>query len=297
MKKIHYILLPFLTLFISSISQNSIFAYNNINEEPGAIVYPNPTYNYCEYEIVNNEVTITLCHREIDAVPDIIEGYPVTKIGERSFCAVEFNKNLLIPDTVREIEDYAFAVEVGSGVRDITIPKSVQTIGSLAIGYKLAIDTPHIKSYEPIEDVVIRGYKGTAAETYALRNRFTFIALDEESITTTAPVTTGTTTETTVVTTQTTTVSNTETTPVTTTPDITENIKGDANGDGKLAASDAAFIARKLAEASINSEKITVEKYPAADFNGDGKVTAKDAADIASYLAKHSIIVNKKIYS
>ena len=66
-------------------------------------------------------------------------------------------------------------------------------------------------------------------------------------------------------------------------------VKGDANGDGKLAASDAAFIAKELAQSSISGEKITAEDYPAMDFNQDGQVTAKDAADIARYLAEQSI--------
>uniref|UniRef100_UPI0021CF126A dockerin type I repeat-containing protein n=1 Tax=Porcipelethomonas ammoniilytica TaxID=2981722 RepID=UPI0021CF126A len=148
------------------------------------------------------------------------------------------------------------------------------------------------------EDVVIRGYKGTAAETYALQNRFTFIAIDDEPVTTTTPVTTDiTTTETIVVTTQTTAVSTNsiaETTSVTTTV-TTPEIKGDANEDGKLAASDAAFIAKELAQSSISGEKITAEDYPAMDFNQDGKITAKDAADIARYLAEQSISDNKKV--
>ena len=62
------------------------------------------------------------------------------------------------------------------------------------------------------------------------------------------------------------------------------------NGDGKLTASDAAFIVKMLAEASIYSEKIKAEDYPAMDFNRDGKITAKDAADIARYLAEQSIM-------
>ena len=66
-------------------------------------------------------------------------------------------------------------------------------------------------------------------------------------------------------------------------------VKGDANGDGKLRASDAAFIAKTLAEASVKGEKVTAENYPNADFNGDGKVTAADAAAIAKYLAEQSI--------
>lgn len=68
-----------------------------------------------------------------------------------------------------------------------------------------------------------------------------------------------------------------------------EFILGDANGDGYLRASDAAFIAKKLAEASIEGKKITVEDNPAADFNQDGKISASDAAAIAKYLAELSI--------
>lgn len=66
-------------------------------------------------------------------------------------------------------------------------------------------------------------------------------------------------------------------------------VKGDANGDGQVRASDAAFIAKLLAEASIAGEKIKTEDYPAADFNEDGKITASDAAAIAKYLAEQSI--------
>lgn len=66
-------------------------------------------------------------------------------------------------------------------------------------------------------------------------------------------------------------------------------VKGDANGDGKVRASDAAFIAKILAEASIAGEKVKIEDHPSADFNEDGKITAADAAAIAKYLAEQSI--------
>lgn len=64
-------------------------------------------------------------------------------------------------------------------------------------------------------------------------------------------------------------------------------ILGDANGDGKLTALDAAFIAKKLADAM--GKPVSVDEYPAADFNGDGKITALDAASIAKYLAEQAI--------
>ena len=283
-------------IIVIAIFNNNVSA--NLTIDDGNIYY---------YEIVNEEVKLTQCHfRSFPNVkiPEEIEGYPVTIIA--SYAAgldsmAEKVDNIIIPDSVVTIEENAFLMDdiyACDYIKDFTIPKSVQTIGSSAIGYKLAVDTPHIKSYERMKDIVIRGYKGTAAETYALQNRFTFIALDDEPITTTTPViTTTTTTQTTVVTTQTTAICTTsaaETTPITTTVTIPE-IKGDANGDGKLAASDAAFIAKELAQSSISGEKITAEDYPAMDFNQDGQVTAKDAADIARYLAEQSISDNKKV--
>lgn len=58
---------------------------------------------------------------------------------------------------------------------------------------------------------------------------------------------------------------------------------GEANGDGKLTAADAAFIARKLAEQKADELPAT------ADFNRDGNVTALDCAKIAQFLAAKSM--------
>lgn len=60
-----------------------------------------------------------------------------------------------------------------------------------------------------------------------------------------------------------------------------ETITGDANGDGKVTALDAAFIARKLAEQKGS------ELPSNADYNGDKKTTAGDAAAIAFRLANN----------
>ncbi|MBQ8435935.1 MAG: hypothetical protein IJX24_08035 [Oscillospiraceae bacterium] len=56
------------------------------------------------------------------------------------------------------------------------------------------------------------------------------------------------------------------------------SVKGDANGDGILSVSDAAYIARCL------SKRKTIDL--AADYNGDGKITVADAAEIARVLAR-----------
>ena len=54
---------------------------------------------------------------------------------------------------------------------------------------------------------------------------------------------------------------------------------GEANGDDKLTAADAALIARKLAEQKAD------ELPETADFNGDGQITALDCANIAEFLS------------
>ena len=64
------------------------------------------------------------------------------------------------------------------------------------------------------------------------------------------------------------------------------NVKGDANGDGKLDIRDAAFIASSLSKGKSLS---TI-----ADYNGDGTVNVRDAAAIAKYLAKISAPVVTK---
>ena len=248
-----------------------------------------------QYIIEKNEVKIIGGHFGDNIIPSKIEGYPVTTIANRTFVLSSRFTSITLPETLVTIEKEA--VLSCENIKEITIPRNVQNIGEHALSYEMKLvpvcgsSETYIAFYR-MDDFIIKGYKGTAAETYALQNRFTFIALDDEPITTTTTVTTDvTTTETTVVTTQTTAICTTsaaETTPITTTVTIPE-IKGDANGDGKLAASDAAFIAKELAQSSISGEKITAEDYPSMDFNQDGKITAKDAADIARYLAEQSI--------
>ena len=248
-----------------------------------------------QYIIEKNEVKIIGGHFGDNIIPSKIEGYPVTTIANRTFVLSSRFTSITLPETLVTIEKEA--VLSCENIKEITIPRNVQNIGEHALGYEMKLvpvcgsSETYIAFYR-MDDFIIKGYKGTAAETYALQNRFTFIALDDEPITTTTTVTTDvTTTETTVVTTQTTAICTTsaaETTPITTTVTIPE-IKGDANGDGKLSANDAAYIAKELAQSSISGEKITAEDYPSMDFNQDGKITAKDAADIARYLAEQSI--------
>ena len=276
---------------------NGLFSLNvSVNANSSEWVYNESGQVLYLYEIEIDEVTITAGGNLNDIIiPNYVEDYPITKIAIKSFFLNPYYMSITLPETLVTIEKEA--ILSCENIKEITIPRNVQNIGEHALGYEMRLvpvcgSTETYIAFYRMDDFIIKGYKGTAAETYALQNRFTFIALDDEPITTTTTVTTDvTTTETTVVTTQTTAICTTsaaETTPITTTVTIPE-IKGDANGDGKLSANDAAYIAKELAQSSISGEKITAEDYPAMDFNQDGKITAKDAADIARYLAEQSI--------
>ena len=102
-------------------------------------------------------------------------------------------KRLVIPASVKSIGEEAFfgsyqleAVALRSGLSSIgakafydnnfkfvIIPASVTSIGEKAFGY--------ISDSKTIDGFTIYGYRGTAAETYANENGFTFIPLDSES--------------------------------------------------------------------------------------------------------------------
>ena len=102
-------------------------------------------------------------------------------------------KRLDLPASVKSIGEEAFfgssqmsAVTLRSGLSSIgakafydnnfkfvIIPASVTSIGEKAFGF--------ISDSETIDGFTIYGYRGTAAETYANENGFTFIPLDSES--------------------------------------------------------------------------------------------------------------------
>ena len=62
-------------------------------------------------------------------------------------------------------------------LKEVTIPKSVTEIGAMAFGYYYDSDT--VNSRAKVEDFTIYGYWGTAAMTYADKNGFRFVPIDE----------------------------------------------------------------------------------------------------------------------
>ncbi|MGN0631346.1 MAG: leucine-rich repeat domain-containing protein [Ruminococcus sp.] len=136
------------------------------------------------------------CHAENIVIEEGIQA-----ISSSAFENSKSLVNIELPDSMQYIYDGAF---IGcDNMTSVVIPKSVVLIGDYAFGYSYRSSfDPDNWEYEvwgeSMDDFIIYGYTGTAAETYAHENEFTFIALDEPISTTTTQVNQITSTSTTV---------------------------------------------------------------------------------------------------
>lgn len=85
---------------------------------------------------------------------------------------------VVLPNSLKEIGEEAF---IGAEkLKEIFIPESVEYIGAHAIGYYSYHYTQTDSIYKKYDNgLVIKGIKGSVAETYAKENDITFIAIDE----------------------------------------------------------------------------------------------------------------------
>ena len=141
--------------------RDSLFSLRNKNE--GVEIY--------QYDDVPDTLTDTF------EIPSEINGKPVVSIG-RYFCighCLESTKrveSIVIPDSVTSIGEGAF-IYCGT-LKEITIPASVTSIGENAFAYYVDQD---IYGDTDNEKFIIRGFKGTAAETYAKEKGMTFVEI------------------------------------------------------------------------------------------------------------------------
>lgn len=144
---------------------------------------------------------------ELSAVSEIKFNEGLETIGNLAFKTWGSFEKITLPSTVKSIGEQCFNsnkpydIELNDGLehvgkqafvgefdsKSVIIPASVTEIGEMAFGYK---------SYfgKKAENFTIYGYGGTAAETYANENGFTFVPLDLveferfEDTTSTSPV-------------------------------------------------------------------------------------------------------------
>ena len=90
-----------------------------------------------------------------------------TSIGMQAFYGCTGLADIQLNEGLESIGMMAFA---GCTDKSVFVPRSVTSIGNKALGYKGWSGI--------VESFAIEGYTGTAAETYATNNSFTFVALD-----------------------------------------------------------------------------------------------------------------------
>ena len=69
------------------------------------------TYGVLTYSKSYDEITITGCNKSAEGdivIPEAIDGYPVTRIGENAFESCKFITSVTIPDSVKYIWRRAF---------------------------------------------------------------------------------------------------------------------------------------------------------------------------------------------
>ncbi len=104
------------------------------------------TDGYLTYTVDDGEVTITDCDEDATGkivIPETIEGYPVTKIGEGAFWDCTGIKEIVVPKGITVIPDAAF--RECETLEKITLPEGVTSIGNGAFSeceYLVSIDIP-----------------------------------------------------------------------------------------------------------------------------------------------------------
>ncbi len=141
-----------------------------------------------KYTVSNKKATITGYTGNASklTIPSKLGGYKVTEIGFGAFCLCTSLKKVVISDSVKTIDVCAFdgcssltSLTISDSVKSIkeyaflrctslksvTIPESVTKIGESAFGYKtVSFDEG---PWTALKSFVLKGYSGTAAETYA----------------------------------------------------------------------------------------------------------------------------------
>ncbi len=107
----------------------------------------------------------------------------VKSIGLYAFENCNSLTSVVIPEGAETIGKYAFLD--CDNLKDITIPDTVTSIDEIAFGYysvESGFDWDYKIEYFTYDDVVIRGYKDSAAQEYAQANGIRFIEIPEETV-------------------------------------------------------------------------------------------------------------------
>lgn len=143
-------------------------------------------FNRC-YELSNIDIPDSVTNIgkgafQLTAIQEIKLPDSLVYIGEYAFNNCVNLQGMILPNNKIEIKNRAFYN--CHNLLNITIPENVVEIGEACFGYngEKFHDSDVDYHEEKIEGVIIKGYSGTVAETYALTNEFEFISLGDKSV-------------------------------------------------------------------------------------------------------------------
>ena len=166
------------------------------------------TYGDFEYSVLKDgSIQIDKCNRGFEAeehlstdsedvfyiiVPSEIEDKKVTVIGEKAFEGVGYVKGVKLPESVKIIEDYAFAntdfseIQLCEGLKTIgiyafynsyissmAIPSTVEKLGNYSVGYQDDAEGKPVAKKD-----ILYCYENSVAENYAAKNKLTYRYVD-----------------------------------------------------------------------------------------------------------------------
>ena len=128
-----------------------------------------------EYEVVDSTVKIVKYtgNESSIKIPDSINGRSVTKIGEYAFEEKQSLTEVILPNKLESIGDFAFFGCIK--LKKLDIPQTVKKIGQNAVGY---FEKNNIMS--PVDGIVIIGHENETVKKYA--NECGFSYKDEDVI-------------------------------------------------------------------------------------------------------------------
>ena len=98
-----------------------------VHAEEESTVYTCGDFEYVLLEDGSAEIVYYTGTMEALTIPEQLDGYVVTSIGDEAFCYCDFLTEISIPESVTRIGDYAF---FGcASLTEITIPNSVVAVG------------------------------------------------------------------------------------------------------------------------------------------------------------------------
>lgn len=129
--------------------------------------------NITSVTIPNTVVTIgNFAFSDCHALKKIIIPKSVKSIGNSAFYNCENLSKLTLSNGVQTIGNNAF---YNTGLKSVVIPASVKKIGDKAFGYVFYVNSSNMGVEAIRSEFSIKGYAGSAAETYADKNKLDFI--------------------------------------------------------------------------------------------------------------------------